>query len=66
MEDQLIAFLEFLATERNYSENTVAAYRNDLSQFMSWLNVQHPEIQYWGEARNDIVSSYVDSLKQKV
>lgn len=65
MEDQLISFLNFLATERNYSENTVAAYRNDLSQFMSWLKVQHPEIKYWSDARSDIVSSYVDSLKQK-
>ena len=65
MEDQLGAFLEFLATERNYSDNTVAAYRNDLSQFMTWLTGQHPEISHWAEARSDIVASYVESLKQK-
>jgi len=65
MEDQLGAFLDFLASERNYSDNTVAAYRNDLSQFMSWLISQHPEITLWNEARSDIVASYVESLKQK-
>ena len=65
MEDQLGAFLEFLATERNYSDNTVAAYRNDLSQFMTWLTSQHPEIIHWAEARSDIVASYVESLNQK-
>lgn len=65
MEDQLLAFLDFLATERNYSDNTVAAYRNDLSQFLTWLNDQHPEIQNWGETRNDVVAGYVESLKQK-
>ena len=65
MEDQLSSFLDFLATERNYSDNTVAAYRNDLSQFMSWLINQHPEISQWTDARADIVASYVESLKQK-
>ena len=65
MDDQLGDFLEFLATERNYSDNTVAAYRNDLSQFTTWLKSQHPEIARWVDTRSDIVASYVEALNQK-
>ncbi len=37
MEEQIQAFLDFLATEKKYSENTIAAYRNDLTQFLGYL-----------------------------
>ncbi len=33
MQEQIDEFLDFVATERGYSENTLAAYRNDLGQF---------------------------------
>jgi site-specific recombinase XerD len=33
VEEMLVKFLRFLVQERGYSENTVAAYRRDLSQF---------------------------------
>ena len=65
MEDQLISFLEFLPSKRNYSENTIAAYRTDLSQFTTWLDAQHPEVQQWSEASPVVVGAYVDTLKQK-
>jgi len=65
MEDQLISFLEFLPSKRNYSVNTIAAYRNDLSQFTTWLDAQHPEVQQWSEASPEVVGAYVETLKQK-
>ncbi len=65
MEDQLLAFLEFLTNERNYSANTIAAYRNDLSQFMGWLNTNFPEINHWSNISFKVVSEYSDYLKQQ-
>jgi integrase/recombinase XerD len=65
MENQLSAFLKFLQTERNYSNNTVAAYRNDLSQFSTWLQATHPELTSWPEVQYEVVDAYVDHLKQQ-
>lgn len=65
MEDQLLAFLNFLSNERNYSDNTIAAYRNDLNQFLDWLNVQYVEVQHWADVSYLMVSEYSDILKRK-
>jgi integrase/recombinase XerD len=37
MEEHLLAFLTYLEQEYQYSENTIAAYRNDLSQFIQFV-----------------------------
>jgi integrase/recombinase XerD len=37
MREQMQEFLEYIAVEKGYSENTLAAYRNDLSQFAAFL-----------------------------
>ena len=37
MRDYLLAFLDFIRLNRNASRHTVAAYRSDLSQFLSFL-----------------------------
>jgi len=37
MNPSLIAFLSYLISERGLSNNTVAAYRNDLSQFLGFV-----------------------------
>ena len=63
MDSQLNAFLQFLETERNYSDNTTAAYRNDLGQFLAWLNTANPEIDSWVDVNYAVVSAYVDHLK---
>lgn len=65
MENQLSAFLDFLSVERNYSENTIAAYRNDLSQFMTWLSQNHGEIDSWQLVSFEIVNQYSKWLKQQ-
>jgi integrase/recombinase XerC len=48
------AFLEHLARERNYSAHTVAAYRRDIDQLLSFLR------GYWGVERPDL--RHVDAL----
>lgn len=65
MEDQLTSFLEFLSTERNYSENTTAAYRNDLGQFLKWLQGHYPNTRSWQEVSHAQVAEYVEALKEK-
>jgi len=65
MEERLAAFLEFLAEERNYSENTIAAYRNDLGQFVRWLRREHQDLRNLGDVSGGVVSSYVKALKTK-
>ena len=65
MEEQLLSFLDFLSNERNYSENTIAAYRNDLGQFLSWISVHFSELDSWPEVTAEIVDGYADYLKEK-
>lgn len=38
MDDPIAQFLNFLAVEKNASNNTIAAYRNDLAQFTKFLS----------------------------
>lgn len=63
MESQLSAFLEFLQQEYKYSNNTTAAYRNDLSQFLSYLQGRYNNITEWGHISEEMVQSYVDYMK---
>jgi integrase/recombinase XerD len=65
MEDQLTSFLEFLATERNYSDNTTAAYRNDLSQFLAWLRERYPLVNRWSAVSAEHVGAYVKALEKR-
>jgi len=65
MEEQLSAFLEYLQQEFNYSYNTTAAYKNDLSQFVRFLDNGHDQIDKWSDVTSDIVNAYVESMKQQ-
>lgn len=37
LQTQIDSFLEYIAAERNFSDNTASAYRNDLTQFSGYL-----------------------------
>lgn len=65
MEEYIFAFLEFLKQHHKYSENTIAAYKNDLSQFMRFLRTNHEEIDSWLEVTDDVVQSYVRFMKEQ-
>ena len=60
MEDQLSSFLTFLSEERNYSENTTAAYRDDLGQFLKWMSTTYPHIVSWQAVTQQMVAEDVD------
>ncbi len=45
MEEQVDAFLSSLQAERQFSQNTIAAYRNDLQQFIAYLAAPPEEDQ---------------------
>ncbi len=59
MEAQLLAFLDFLQEEYKYSANTIAAYKNDLNQFLKHVMSKHPDLQSWSEVHADLVEGYV-------
>ena len=65
MEEQLLAFLDFLQTEYNYSHNTIAAYKNDLSQFLKFIKRNHKSVSHWKDATTDVVASYVHYMGEK-
>lgn len=60
-------FLSFLEGEKGYADNTIAAYRNDLTQFLRYLEGrnQDPERATWVEVDKDAIISYVLSLKER-
>src|SRR5687768_13958304 len=64
MEDQLAAFLEYLENESHYSDNTIAAYRNDLTQFLNYL-ADYPNIKNWADVDAAAVGQYVEEIKEQ-
>ncbi|MCB9076143.1 MAG: tyrosine recombinase [Anaerolineaceae bacterium] len=65
MNDQIDYFLKFLEEEKKYADNTIAAYQNDLSQFMQFVTEQNENIQpeTWTEVGKNAISAYIAHLK---
>lgn len=66
MDEQLLAFLEFLQEEYKYSNNTTAAYKNDLGQFSKFLQSGGYSFTSWSDVTPEIVDEYVDHMKEQV
>jgi integrase/recombinase XerD len=64
MQENIQSFLKFLDTEKGYADNTIAAYRNDLTQFLRYLEGKD-EISSWAQVDKDTVISYVLDLKER-
>jgi len=62
MDERIGHFLNFLAVEKNASNNTIAAYRNDLSQFTAFLMAASPGRALNGTSQEMIVR-YVEHLR---
>jgi integrase/recombinase XerD len=63
MEQYLEKFLGWLVADKGYSENTIAAYRNDLSQFSKFVRDRSAT----GEPQSltpELVTGYVEDLQQ--
>lgn len=65
MQEQIRQFLDFLVVEQGCSENTIAAYHNDLSQFARFLSKMHPPITWWTEVKKDNIVNYILHLKER-
>ena len=66
MEEQLLAFLSHLKQEYHYSENTVAAYRNDLNQFLDYVEERAgANLTDWASVSEDDIEAYLTFMKHK-
>jgi len=78
MEDRIGHFLHFLSAEKGASDNTIAAYRNDLTQFHHYLsgtaglngsngggNGSNGSSTDWRRINKDVIITYVQELKQR-
>ncbi len=66
MREQIESFLSYLAVERGLSTNTIAAYRNDLSGFVEWVERElsrRGAAPSWSEVDRDLLLSYFLELK---
>ncbi len=63
MEKEIADFLEYLRTEKGYSDNTTAAYKNDLSQFYQYLRQNTGrDLTSWRQVGAETVEDYVDQM----
>lgn len=66
MEEQLLAFLSHLQREYRYSENTIAAYRNDLGQFLEYVESHSgAKLEEWAAVSEDDIEAYLSYMKHK-
>lgn len=64
MDAEIQEFLDYLTAERGSSENTIAAYRNDLSQFQSFM-IEKLQDEGWDGLTRDHLISYILWLKER-
>lgn len=68
MQSEIDAFLNHLSTEKGFSENTIAAYRNDLSQLANFIQ-EHSRRQglarRWFDVDHKLIMSYIIALKER-
>jgi integrase/recombinase XerD len=67
MDDRIGHFLHFLSSEKGASDNTIAAYRNDLAQFHTFLSSisLNGNPTDWRRVSTDAIVSFVSDLKQR-
>lgn len=64
MQTKVDEFLTSLEVEKGYSENTRVAYKNDLGQFLAYVQTKAvPPVQDWGKVTKDHLIAYILSLK---
>ena len=64
MRESVARFLGSLEQERNFSANTVSAYRNDLNQFVAYLN-DELRVAGWAEVNEDTLRRYQADLLER-
>ncbi len=64
MRQEIEAFLNYLSTEKGFSENTIAAYKNDLYQLEDFIQ-ELGKKQHWPEVDRQLILSYLLNLKTR-
>ena len=62
MEEQVRQFLEYITVEKGYSNNTLVAYRNDLLQFLAFVQ---PLVSGWDQVTQEIIADYIWQMKER-
>jgi integrase/recombinase XerD len=67
MDEYIGHFLNFLSVEKGASGNTISAYKNDLTQFDSYVTGLNGngKAREWEQLERDFIVDYVLSLKRK-
>ncbi len=65
MESSVENFLTFLSQEQGYSDNTIAAYRNDLGQLVDYLQGADPRPNRWAAVDSVMLQSFVSDLQRQ-
>ena len=60
MEKEVQQFLDYIVEEKGYSSNTLAAYRNDLSQFLEFVR---PRATSWEGVSHNLIMDYIMTMK---
>ena len=63
MRQDINAFLEYLAKQKGYSQNTLAAYENDLNQLITYMETERAKGII--DSANELLKSYMVSLRGK-
>ena len=68
MKEDINSFLNYLAVEKGFSENTIAAYRNDLYQLASFVEEEATKggfVPSWAGFTRQFMLSYLLNLKER-
>ena len=68
MKQAVEQFLHYTTVERGLSPNTLAAYRNDLTQFVDFMQTRDPSLQgngSWKRIGTDALTSFVLDLHER-
>jgi integrase/recombinase XerD len=66
MLDKVEEFLTYLRVEKAYSGNTLAAYQNDLGQFVTFLESRDGKpITDWSQATKDSIVDYLRYMRER-
>ena len=62
--DPVADFLDFLTVEKNASQNTILAYKNDLAQFQAFA-AKNGNPAWWDSVNQAVVVAFVDDLRAR-
>jgi len=68
LREEIKSFLDYLAVEKGFSENTIAAYQNDLHQLASFVEeeaTKHGFMPSWANFSQQGMLSYLLNLKER-